>query len=54
LPDLRADRRLGAEDFLSGARETALFGHFQERDELIEIHVTLSPIISEYSSPELR
>jgi hypothetical protein len=29
---------LRPEDFLSSARKAALFGNFQERDELIEIH----------------
>jgi hypothetical protein len=29
---------LRTEDLLSGARKAALFGNFQKRDELIEIH----------------
>jgi hypothetical protein len=38
LPYLRTDCRLGAKDFFAGARETALFSNFQERDELVKIH----------------
>ena len=38
LADLRADGRLRAEQFLSGARKTAEFGNFNEGSELVEIH----------------
>ena len=38
LADLRADRRLGTEDFLSRAREAALPCHLEESNKLIEVH----------------
>ena len=38
LTNLCADRRLRPEDLLPRPRETALPGHFQKRDELIEVH----------------
>ena len=39
LADLRADRRLRAENLLPRTGKTALSGHFQKRNELIEVHV---------------
>jgi hypothetical protein len=38
LADLRAHRRLRAENFLSGTGKAPLPGDFQKCDELIEIH----------------
>src|SRR5215470_3118153 len=38
LTYLRADRRLRAKNLLASAGETTLAGHFQKRDELIEVH----------------
>src|SRR5580693_1564395 len=47
LAYLGANRRLRAENLLSSARKTALFGHFQKRDELIEIHRLCGRIITD-------
>ena len=53
LANLRAHRRLRAENLFPRARKTALPSHFQERDELIEVHFVgtslLSKIIAEPS-----
>jgi hypothetical protein len=47
LADLGAYRRLGTENLLSGARETALPRDFQKSNELVEVHVGLERDYSE-------
>ena len=50
LAYLGADRRLRSENLLSSARKTALFGDFQKRNELIEIHRLCGRIITDRAS----
>ena len=44
LADLCTDRRLRAENLLSGTRETALSSDFQEGNELIKVHCRFSEL----------
>src|SRR3989442_8489753 len=52
LANLRADRRLRAENLLAGTRETAELGHLNECRELVEVHSPcFAPQISYTGAP---